>query len=117
MNEQVADIMALLDENEQEVLEDGGLPLSMRARSFLAESVREIICAEQPNLQIVPFARSDGGAHLIINHRKKEKRLTLHVFPDQSHASVIQTGRAGNSASSTIDSPRDVRRFLTWLSD
>lgn len=111
-----------LKSNADEVVEEGGGPLSEWARDFAATAMSEIVNQALLNnsysiedIGVTPFARPDGGAYLIVDFHRTNKRLSIHILANQTGARVSKTSLAGMATTEVITSEGKVKQFLGWL--
>jgi hypothetical protein len=114
--------LAQLQENSQDVIEEEGLPLSVEARDFVADATSEIVAKALlspsysiEDFKIAAFARSDGGAHLLVDYLQTEKRLSFKVYPEGARAWVSMSGRELASPGYEIQSAGLAAQELGWL--
>ena len=122
VTERVTAILAALHENAGEVLEEDGAALTDRARDYLARAASEVVLQAllNPNFSvedfnITPFARTDGGAYMIVDFSPTAKRLSFRILPDGCMARVARTGPHGAVPGEEIDLPEHSGRLLGWL--
>ncbi|MDE2125230.1 MAG: hypothetical protein KGJ62_01415 [Armatimonadetes bacterium] len=122
VKEAVQPVLAALAANSEEVIDEGGAPVAGVARRFLADTAAELTHAAllNPNFSIedftlTPFARSDGGAELLVDFAGTGKQLALVILPDHGGATIVLDGVSGSYAVYTVNSPDQVRGYLGWL--
>ena len=111
--------------NEADYLEDGGLPVQDKVRSFLLESTFEFVNFILKNRQsysiedfrITPFARDDGGANLLIDCLKVKRRITLLIRPDSLDMRLSFSSENEVPRGQEIRSPGEIvaTRNVSWL--
>jgi hypothetical protein len=121
VHDRVLAVLADLAENAREVIQEGGESLAPAASAFIEQAAMEIVrralnisAHSLDDIRLTPFARSDGGAHLLVDFGPTDRRLSLHVLPTGQPAALTLTS-ATSSHSELIELPTDMAMHLTWL--
>ena len=116
-------VLAGLEENSQEVVEEGGRPVSLSARDIVAEATSCIVTRAllSPNysfedFKITPFARTDSGAHLLVDYRPTDKRLSVRIGPDGADSWATLT-TCKDTRGEAISAPEKVALCIDWLTN